>query len=183
VLRVYHDTFYYRLKGVIRFAFLRLFYCKRFKTNGLSIIGSHCDFIIRKSGQLVFGSKVVLSNNVQIFTSGKLVLGKNITINQYSSIIAHKSISIGDNVAIAKFVTILDHDHRYQYQENKLSFQGYECKSVRIGNNVWLGDKCTILKGVHIGDNVIVGAHTLVNKDVPSNTIVGGTPFRIIKEL
>ena len=54
---------------------------------------------------------------------------------------------------------------------------------VEIGNNVWIGDKATILAGVVIGDNVIVAANSVVTKSVPSNTIVAGSPAKIIKQL
>ncbi len=50
-------------------------------------------------------------------------------------------------------------------------------------NNVWIGDKATITKGVTIGDNVIIAANAVVNKDVPSNVIVGGIPAKVIKKL
>ena len=52
-----------------------------------------------------------------------------------------------------------------------------------IGRNVWIGDKVTILGGVTIGDNVIVGAESIVTHDIPSNSIAGGTPARVIKSL
>lgn len=51
-----------------------------------------------------------------------------------------------------------------------------------IGNNVKIYANCTIVGGVHIGDNSIVGANSFVNKDVPANTVVGGVPAKIIKE-
>jgi len=86
-------------------------------------------------------------------------------------------------VTIAKFVTILDHDHAYEIQDEQLILTGYKVKPVTIGNNVWIGDKCTILRGVNIGNNVIIGAHTLVNKDVPDNSMVAGIPFKVIRKL
>ena len=54
---------------------------------------------------------------------------------------------------------------------------------VVIGNNVWIGDKATILAGVTVGDNVIVGANSVVTKDIPSNTMVAGVPARIINSI
>ena len=54
---------------------------------------------------------------------------------------------------------------------------------IKIGNNVWIADKVTILGGVTIGDNVIIGAGSVVNNDVPSNCIVAGIPANIIKKL
>ena len=53
---------------------------------------------------------------------------------------------------------------------------------VVIGNNVWIGDKATILPGVTIGDGAVVAANAVVTKDVPSYSVVGGNPARIIKK-
>ena len=55
-------------------------------------------------------------------------------------------------------------------------------KPIVIGNNVWIGMNVVVLPGVTIGDNVIVGSNTVVNKDIPSNVVVAGNPFKIIKE-
>ena len=54
--------------------------------------------------------------------------------------------------------------------------------SVIIGKNVWIGDKATILPGVMIGDGVVVGANTVVSKDIPNYSVVVGNPARIIKQ-
>ena len=125
MLKVYHDSVWYRLKGVSRFHFLKFFYGKRFKSQGISLVGGHCDLIITKSGKLNFGKKIVLCDHVQLYTSGELNLGSKVTINEYSRIIAHSSISIGSDVTIAKFVSILDHDHAYQFVNNQLQIDGY----------------------------------------------------------
>jgi acetyltransferase-like isoleucine patch superfamily enzyme len=54
---------------------------------------------------------------------------------------------------------------------------------VHIGDNVWLGDHATVLKGVTIGDNSVVAARAVVTRDVPANVIVAGNPARVVKEL
>ena len=56
-------------------------------------------------------------------------------------------------------------------------------KPVRLGDNVWLGDRATVLKGVTIGDNSIVAASSVVTKDVPANVIVAGNPAIVVREL
>jgi len=55
-------------------------------------------------------------------------------------------------------------------------------KPIKIGNHVWVGKGCAILKGVTIGDGAIVGAHSVVTKDIPPRTLVAGVPAKIIKE-
>jgi acetyltransferase-like isoleucine patch superfamily enzyme len=55
--------------------------------------------------------------------------------------------------------------------------------AVIIGENVWIGDKVTILPGVEIGNGVVIGANSVVTKDIPSYCVVGGNPAKVIKQL
>jgi len=126
---------------------------------------------------------VRFADNVEIQSQGKLTIGARTTVNNFSRIIAFEQILIGSNCAIASFVTILDHDHKYDFQDGSLQMEGYNTSPITIGSNVWIGDKCTVLKGVAIGDNVVIAANSLVNKDVPPNCIAGGIPVKIIKQL
>ncbi len=131
------------------------------------------------------GHKFVTGNDVLVASSGSLVLGTNVFVNSFSRIVAHESIEIGDNVVIAAGVSILDHDHRTHVENGALVVENLEFTSepIRIGSNVWLGDKVTVLKGVTIGDNVIVAANAVVTKDVAAGTIVGGIPAAKIRDL
>ena len=168
-----------KILGVINQSLLRFFNCKiKFKGIGLIPFNSH--FNIRK-GIFSGGRKFIMANNSEIRCYGKLDIGHNFCLNSYSRIMAHEKISIGNNVTIAQFVCILDHDHKYKFINNELKLGGYTTSPIKIGNNVWIADKVTILKGVTIGDNVIIGANSLVNKDVQSNSIVGGVPAKLIK--
>lgn len=58
-----------------------------------------------------------------------------------------------------------------------------DIRPVRIGNNVWIAPRCTILKGVTIGDNAVVATGSVVTKDVPANTLVAGVPARVVRRL
>ena len=131
------------------------------------------------------GHKFVTGNDVLVASSGSLVLGTNVFVNSFSRIVAHESIEIGDNVVIAAGVSILDHDHRTHVENGALVVENLEFTSepIRIGSNVWLGDKVTVLKGVTIGDNVIVAANAVVTKDVEPGTIVGGIPAVKLRDI
>lgn len=93
-------------------------------------------------------------------------------------------IKIGNRCKIAEDVTIVAHDYSWEVLRSVygeiLPSGG---KKVEIGNNVFIGKRVTILRGVKIGDNVIVGAGSIVTKDIPSNTIVAGNPARVISTL
>lgn len=137
----------------------------------------------KKNGRIIINGRIRLEAATEIESKGLVILGKNVIINKYSRIMAHEKIELGSNILIARFVSILDHDHAYAMEKGTMKMNGYHTKPVKIGSNVWIGDKVTILKGVTIGDNVIIAANTVVNKDVPSNTIIAGTSFRVVKQI
>lgn len=132
---------------------------------------------------MVWGDRPIISDYVELQSQGLLQLGDYVSINRYSRIIAFEKIEIGHNVVIAQFVTILDHDHGFKMQDGALQITDYTTAPIKIGSNVWISDKVTITKGVTIGDNVVIAAHAVVNKDVPANCIVGGIPAKVIKSL
>lgn len=83
-------------------------------------------------------------------------------------------VSIGENTIIGYNTVILGHE--YLIKE-------YRKGPVEIGANVMIGASCTILPGIKIGDNAIISAGSIVNKDIPANTMAGGVPVEIIKEI
>ena len=119
--------------------------------------------------------------------SPSLKIGNNCRIGEYTHITAINRIEIGDGLLTGRFVIITDHSHGDLSEKDldippairKLKSKG----KIVIGNNVWLGDKVSVLSGVHIGDNVIVGANSVVTKSVPSNCVVAGVPAKIVKQL
>lgn len=155
-------------------------------TSGLSIpqmsyIGRATVLKCIGGGSIDCAGKIRMDSYSELMSLGKLSVGNSFVINSYSRIIAHDKIEIGDNVLIARFVSVLDHDHANEGNENR--FKGYNTAPIKIGHNVWLGDKVTILKGVSIGNNVTVAANSVVTKDVPDNVIVGGVPAKVLKEI
>ena len=114
---------------------------------------------------------IFYGNDVHIFGGGKLELDSGF-INSYGKIECHKYIKIGKNCAIGPYAIILDSDgHQILGKCNTAE--------VIIGNNVWIGARVTILKGVHIGDGAVIAAGTIVNK-VPAKSLVAGNPMHLI---
>ncbi|MEQ8434173.1 MAG: acyltransferase [Oceanicaulis sp.] len=95
-------------------------------------------------------------------------------------ILAAKSIRIGHGALMAKSVTITDSDWHGLY--NRID-PAPPAEPVVIGNNVWIGDGAFISKGVRIGDNAVIGARSVVTKDIPANTVAAGSPARPVKTL
>jgi len=182
-MQLIYKSIFYKTTSVLRYTVARLFYFQKFQCKRLSMIGKRCGIHIFKGAHIHCTGRIIVNDDVLLFSKGKLNIGTQFGINSYSRIVAHEEITIGDNVTIGQFVSILDHDHRYSFERENLHLSGYTTAPISIGNNVWIADKCTILKGVSIGNNVVIGANTLVNKDVPDNVVFAGNPGRILKHL
>ena len=108
-----------------------------------------------------------------------ITVGKNVFINACCKFQDQGGIVIGDGVLIGHNVTLATLNHN----ENPAKRQYIYPKSIKIGNNVWIGSNATVLQGVTIGDGAIVGANALVTKDVPANTIVVGIPAKVLRKV
>lgn len=110
-------------------------------------------------------------------------VGNNCHIGEYNHITSTNKIIIGDGLLTGRWVTITDNSHgKTDYAsllEPPIERKIYSKGPVIIGNNVWIGDKATILPGVTIGDGAVIGANTVVTKDVPPFCIIVGNPATI----
>ncbi|MBW3635206.1 MAG: acyltransferase [Armatimonadetes bacterium] len=149
--------------------------------------GNACDirsrFGLRQgpNASVVFGERCVLDNDLTIEVGGRLEVGARTIFGHHCTLAARDSLIIGADCLLAEMVSIRDHDHRFDSLEIPIREQGAVSAPVVIGNNVWLGGKVTVLKGVKIGDNAIVGANAVVTKDIPENAICVGVPARVIR--
>lgn len=108
-------------------------------------------------------------------------LGKNVYLNFNATLVDDADIFIGDGTMIAPNVTIIAASHPIS---PKLRAEGYGCNEpVRIGKNVWIASNVTILPGVRIGDNSVIGAGAVVTKDIPANVLAVGSPARVLREI
>lgn len=114
-------------------------------------------------------------------------IGDNCNIGEYTHISSINRIIIGNGLLTGRYVYIGDNSHGgLSFEEEgippirrKLQSKG----EIEIGKNVWIGDRATILAGVHIGDNVVIGANSVVTHDIPSNSMAAGVPAKVIKKL
>ena len=106
-------------------------------------------------------------------------IGKNVFINACCRFQDQGGIEIGDGSLIGHNTTIatLNHDFNPDKRAN------LHPSPVKIGKNVWIGSDCTILPGVEIGDGAVIGAGSVVTKNVPANSIAVGSPARVIKQI
>ena len=108
-------------------------------------------------------------------------VGKNFFANYNCTIIDVAKVTIGDNCQMAPNVAIYTAGHPlHPVSRNSLYEYGI---SVTIGDNVWIGGNTIILPGVHIGSNTVIGAGSVVTKDIPDWVVAAGNPCRVIKKI
>lgn len=181
-MQLFETSFYLKFCAFIRYLII-IFFLKRIKIKNVSYIGFGLKLFAEKNASITINGKINIRNHVELQSKGQLNIGTGCGINSFSRIIAFEKITLGNKVSIAQFVSILDHDHSYEIEDEKINLSEYKIKPIRIGNNVWIGDKVTITKGVTIGDNVVIGANSVVTKDIPSNSIAAGIPAEVLKKL
>lgn len=133
----------------------------------------HLSFL--DNAQVNIGTNCVFRSGCKFEISENAVIkiGNNLKVNLNTTIYCTKEISIGNDCVISENVVIRDSDiHHIEGKENT--------KPIIIGNHVWIGTNAIILKGVKIGDGSIIGAGSVVTKDVPPRTVVAGNPANII---
>jgi len=154
-----------------------------FKKSGSVLnIGDNCTI---KSSFL--SNLIGISHRTIIVTrteEAKIHIGNNVGISG-ATLYARKGITIGDNTLIGGNVKIIDNDfHPIDYEARKVDDKSkIKCKSIVIGQNVFIGVNSIILKGTVIGNNCVIGAGSVVCGKFDSDLIIAGNPAKIIREL
>lgn len=131
------------------------------------------DFSLGKSS--VIEDYAIINNAV-----GEITIGNHTRVGLGNTIIG--PVMIGNNVILAQNVVISALNHNFEDVLTTINQQGVKTDQIIIENNVWIGANCTILAGVHIGEHVVVGAGSVVTKDIPPCCVVVGNPARIVKK-
>lgn len=125
------------------------------------------------------GTKVV--GPLHIGTCAKLTIGNNCWIGSNLSIYGNGSVLIGNNCDLAPDVGFVTGSHTIGFPDRRAG-EGVSYK-IEIGNGCWIGARVTILGDVVLSDSLVIGACSLVNKNIPSNVIAAGLPAKIIKNI
>lgn len=116
-----------------------------------------------------------------------LQIGDSCSFGEFTHITSCNNIIIGEGTLTGRFVLITDNSHGSSSKDEinvpPLERKNFSRGGVKIGKNVWLGDKVTILPNVEIGDNSIIGANSVVSRSIPSNVVAAGCPAKILKYL
>ena len=134
---------------------------------------------IINSARVQIGKDCLLKNSIYIRagTEGKISIGDRAALNSFCRLFGHGSIEIGEDTQIGPGVLITTTDHDYQ-GDLETRF-----KPVFIGKQVWIGANVTILPGVEIGDSAVIGAGSVVTKNIPPLSVAVGVPARVIKQV
>lgn len=135
------------------------------------------------------GGTITLSDGCEVGARATLIaeggairIGAHGHVGIGAVIIARDAITVGADALLSQYVAIRDHDHGIA-GDGPYRSQPAPVASVRIGHNVWLGTKATVLKGVTIGDDCVVGANAVVTRDLPAGQLAVGAPARAIRSV
>jgi len=147
-------------------------------------------------------AKIIIGNNCDIccnlIAKGEAILevGHHTTIRGETIVGAYQSIKIGNYVIISNSVRIYDNNNHPTSPKKRMQMCSTgnfysddwnwchsDCKPIIIEDNVWIGERSTILKGVKIGKGSIIASNTVVTKDVPPFSVVAGNPGKVVKVL
>jgi acetyltransferase-like isoleucine patch superfamily enzyme len=166
----------------LRLAWLKLRFRGRLKTDGLCFVAPGVTFEIGRDATLRLGRWSWIGHGTKIrIHEGEASIGAKSVLGQECTISAFQHVSIGRECIVADRVMLIDFDHGVVEVERPIRLQGIYKRDVSVGHNCWIGYGACILRGVTVGDNSIVGANTVVTKDVEPNSVVAGTPARLLR--
>ena len=153
-------------------------------TEGFVFLGRRVQVYARPGyGRLVLGRWIHIGDENRLRchegtmrVGDKCVFGRDNTVNCYLD------IEFGDATIVADWVYICDFDHVTEDVHVPIKDQGITKSPVRIGPDVWIGAKATVLRGTRIGRGSVVAAHAVVKGDVPAYSIIGGIPARVLRD-
>lgn len=141
---------------------------------------------ISAEGRLIFmpGRRIYIDRGGLIRASGGTIkIGAGFFANQGCMIVSHESISVGSEVMLGPGVCIFDSDHAMVVGRGPFSSQGYEKRSVTLGDNVWIGAHAVVTRGCVVGSDTVVAANSVARGQLESASVYAGVPVKKVKSL
>jgi acetyltransferase-like isoleucine patch superfamily enzyme len=139
-----------------------------------------------RDDRLRIGSGVLLEPGVWLTAPGaaRIHIGAGTFLNLGVMVASLELVEIGDNCMFANGCFVTDADHRFDDPDRPITWQGFSTKGpTRIGDNVWCGAHVVVTSGVTIGERAVIGANSVVTRDIPPSTIAAGAPARPLRRI
>lgn len=149
------------------------------------IIEPFCSFIIGPHATIKLGKNVTIYSGCTFRNKyGGLEIGNEVSFGPNCSFYELRAgLTIGDYTMIGAGTCVSGVNHGMDMSAGPYRFQHPSNQPVAIGSNVWIGMNTTVLPGVRIGDNTVIGAGSVVTRDIPNNVVAFGNPCRVIRQL
>lgn len=133
--------------------------------------------------RVTIGDECLLAPGISfvVTETGSITLGNRVYIGRNCVLSSDAGISIGDNSMLAEFVSVIDANHSFEKNGIPIRDQDLRSQPIKIGSDVWIGRSCAILCGTTIGDGAVIGANSVVTRDIPAYAVACGAPARVIK--
>jgi acetyltransferase-like isoleucine patch superfamily enzyme len=139
-----------------------------------------------REGRLEIGAHTLLEPDVWITAPGeaRVRIGSGSFLNIAVMVAAVELVEIGNHCMFANGCFVTDGSHRFDDPDKPVPWQGFDTKGpTRVGDNVWCGAHVVITSGVTVGERCVIGANSVVTRDLPPNTIAAGSPAKVLKRL
>lgn len=154
-------------------------------SGGANYIGLDVKFVNR--GIISLGDSVIIRPSTRVYAGNSKSLvsfGNGTEIGEHSTISSNNRIVFGNDVLTGPHIFVADHNHAYENPLLPISKQGVKCNTtdeVMIGDGSWLGTNVVVVGDVHIGKHCVIGANSVVTKDIPDYSVAAGIPAKVIK--
>lgn len=169
--------------GLVKFGWLKLTHGKDVKCSAFNLVSPRTEITVDRGGKLAIGNTFKMREDaiLRVRKSATVTIGKNFNMSNRCMITAHEKVEIGDDVQFGPDVKVFDQDHDFR-TPGGLKAQKFRTAPIKIGNNVWIGANCIILRGTEIGDNVVIGAGSVVKGIIPPSTTMVQKREQIFRE-
>jgi len=175
--RMYTPRYWVFVYRFLRFKLLH----PRVKTEGFIFLPRHYEVVLGKGATMRIGRWVWIGrNNALRCHEGELIVGKNTIFGTDNTVNCYCGVYIGAECLFADSVYIVDFDHNYWDPVMSIRSQGISKSPIRLEGDLWVGTMVTIIRGVTVGRGSVIGAMSLVNRDVPPYSVVGGVPAKVL---
>jgi acetyltransferase-like isoleucine patch superfamily enzyme len=139
-----------------------------------------------REGRLEIGAQTLLEPDVWLTSSdeGRIRIGSGTFLNIAVMVAAVELVEIGDHCMFANGCFVTDGSHRFDDPDRPVPWQGFDSKgATRVGDNVWCGAHVVITSGVTVGERCVIGANSVVTRDLPPRSIAAGVPAKVLREV